>query len=92
MDQLNWSGRQVDKGNKKLSYKLKIDQSFVRDIQNDAENRAIVTAIVNMASSLGMHTIAEGVNPAPRQTSFLSSRKQDYEFSLTFIYEYVFYI
>ena len=41
--------------------KLKIDQSFVRDLNGSSDSRAIVTAIVQMARSLGLATIAEGV-------------------------------
>ena len=42
-------------------YKLKIDQFFVNNITEDPEDKAIVSAIISMARSLGMQTIAEGV-------------------------------
>lgn len=41
--------------------RLKIDQSFIRDVVSDTSDRAIVAAIVNLAHSLRMEVVAEGV-------------------------------
>ncbi|MVW77110.1 putative bifunctional diguanylate cyclase/phosphodiesterase [Pseudomonas xionganensis] len=41
--------------------KLKIDQSFVRNLQGNPQDQAIVTAIIQMAKSLQLLTTAEGI-------------------------------
>jgi diguanylate cyclase (GGDEF)-like protein len=43
---------------------LKIDQSFVREMNHDVANRAIVEAIVTMAKALDLRIVAEGVEAA----------------------------
>jgi diguanylate cyclase (GGDEF)-like protein len=45
--------------------RLKIDQSFIRRLTDDKHDEAIVRAIVQMATSLQLVTIAEGVESAP---------------------------
>ena len=41
--------------------KIKIDQSFVRDLENDSESRGIIAAIASLGTCFGMKTTAEGV-------------------------------
>lgn len=43
---------------------VKVDQSFVRDMHEDSNDRTLVEAVVAMAQSLGMRTLAEGVERA----------------------------
>ena len=53
--------------------KVKIDQSFVRDIGADPDDEVIINAIIQLGQSLGMVTLAEDVETAA-QRDYLASR------------------
>jgi EAL domain-containing protein (putative c-di-GMP-specific phosphodiesterase class I) len=56
---------------------LKIDHSFVRDLETDPNDRAITEAIIVMAHKLGLKTIAEGVE-TEQQKAILTEVECDY--------------
>lgn len=47
---------------------IKIDRAFVKDIHIDANDKAIVKAIVTMSKQLGIMTIAEGIETQEHET------------------------
>ncbi|AGZ35086.1 bifunctional diguanylate cyclase/phosphodiesterase [Pseudomonas sp. SWI6] len=50
---------------------LKIDRGFVRDLEQDSDDAAIVSAIVALGQALGLRIVAEGVE-TDRQQAFLT--------------------
>ena len=55
---------------------LKIDQSFVQDIDRNEKNESLITAIIAMARTLGLEVVAEGVEKN-EQLVFLRSQLCD---------------
>ena len=51
---------------------LKIDRGFVRDLEHDSDDAAIVSAIVALGQALGLRIVAEGVETDTQQ-SFLTT-------------------
>jgi EAL domain-containing protein (putative c-di-GMP-specific phosphodiesterase class I) len=40
---------------------VKIDKSFIEGLERGSDNRAVVAAIINLAHTLGLRVVAEGV-------------------------------
>jgi diguanylate cyclase (GGDEF)-like protein len=51
---------------------LKIDQSFVQDLEGESEEAVLVGAIIEMGKNLKLRVVAEGIE-TPQQLSFLKS-------------------
>ena len=56
---------------------LKIDKSFVGDLNRDSDDTALVRAIINMAHSLSLRVVAEGVEYRD-QLEFLANEQCDF--------------
>lgn len=55
---------------------IKIDRSFIKNVCGDANDAAIVKSLINMAHSLDLKVIAEGVE-TPEQLAFLRDNQCD---------------
>ncbi|MBV5325317.1 MAG: EAL domain-containing protein, partial [Rhodospirillaceae bacterium] len=56
--------------------RIKIDQSFVKDIETDPDDAVIVAATIALAHSLGLAVVGEGVETAA-QRDFLRAKQCD---------------
>ena len=55
---------------------LKVDQSFIQDMQHNQKNEALIKAIIGMARSLGLEVVGEGVEKT-EQLDFLRTELCD---------------
>lgn len=58
---------------------LKIDQSFVKDIAIDNNDKAIINTIIAMAHSMGINVIAEGVETEAQRQQLLQSKCSQFQ-------------
>jgi diguanylate cyclase (GGDEF)-like protein len=57
--------------------KVKIDRSFISDLENDEDSKSITRAIIQMSHSLGLKVLAEGVETKD-QLKYLQDESCDY--------------
>ena len=57
--------------------KLKIDQSFIRELPDDTESAAIVSALIALGHAINLKIVAEGVEK-PGQLQYVQKEKADY--------------
>jgi len=57
--------------------KVKIDRSFISDLENDEDSKSITRAIIQMSHSLGLKVLAEGVE-TKEQLQYLQNENCDY--------------
>ncbi len=51
---------------------VKVDRSFVQNVQDAPDNRAVVNAIIQMASAMGKRVVAEGVETVQERDCLIS--------------------
>jgi len=59
--------------------KIKIDESFIRDLPTRGDSVAIVRAVVGLSSSMGITTTAEGVETEEQLASLTSEGCDEFQ-------------